>query len=63
MEKRLSRKVKLDYKIDKSVIAGMITRAGDLVIDGSIRGRLERLTDVLQSWGLDIQLNSLKSAN
>ncbi|WP_171742517.1 F0F1 ATP synthase subunit delta, partial [Shigella sp. FC1967] len=36
-------------KIDKSVIAGMIIRAGDLVIDGSIRGRLERLTDVLQS--------------
>ncbi|OEJ08955.1 ATP synthase F1 subunit delta, partial [Shigella sp. FC1967] len=44
MEKRLSRKVKLNCKIDKSVIAGMIIRAGDLVIDGSIRGRLERLT-------------------
>ncbi|MDL9985423.1 MULTISPECIES: F0F1 ATP synthase subunit delta [Providencia] len=49
MEKRLSRKVKLNCKIDKSVIAGVIIRAGDLVIDGSIRGRLERLTDVLQS--------------
>ncbi|HEJ9668533.1 TPA: F0F1 ATP synthase subunit delta [Proteus mirabilis] len=49
MEKRLSRKVKLNCKIDKSVIAGMIIRAGDLVIDGSVRGRLERLTDVLQS--------------
>ncbi len=24
-------------------------RAGDMVIDGSVRGRLERLTDVLQS--------------
>lgn len=49
MEKRLSRKVKLNCKIDKSVIAGVIIRVGDLVIDGSIRGRLERLTDVLQS--------------
>ncbi|ETT06888.1 ATP synthase F1, delta subunit [Providencia alcalifaciens F90-2004] len=49
MEKRLSRKVKLNCKIDKSVIAGVIIRAGDLVIDGSVRGRLERLTDVLQS--------------
>jgi len=49
MEKRLSRKVKLNCKIDKSVLAGVIIRAGDMVIDGSVRGRLERLTDVLQS--------------
>ncbi|MFS1563337.1 MAG: F0F1 ATP synthase subunit delta [Candidatus Arsenophonus phytopathogenicus] len=49
MEKRLSRKVKLNCKIDKSVIAGVIIRAGDLIIDGSVRGRIERLTDVLQS--------------
>ncbi len=49
MEKRLSRKVKLNCNIDKSVMAGVIIRAGDMVIDGSIRGRLERLADVLQS--------------
>jgi len=49
MEKRLSRKVKLNCKIDKSVMAGVVIRAGDLVIDGSIRSRLERLADVLQS--------------
>lgn len=49
MEKRLSRKVKLNCKIDKSVMAGIIIRAGDMVIDGSIRGRLDRLTEVLQS--------------
>ncbi|MCE1709058.1 F0F1 ATP synthase subunit delta, partial [Enterobacter hormaechei] len=49
MEKRLSRKVKLNCKIDKSVIAGVVIRAGDMVIDGSIRGRLDRLTDDLQS--------------
>ncbi|BDH47776.1 ATP synthase subunit delta [Salmonella enterica subsp. enterica serovar Choleraesuis] len=49
MEKRLSRKVKLNCKIDKSVMAGVIIRSGDMVIDGSVRGRLERLTDVLQS--------------
>ncbi|EFY7573027.1 TPA: ATP synthase F1 subunit delta, partial [Shigella sonnei] len=47
--KRLSRKVKLNCKIDKSVMAGVIIRAGDMVIDGSVRGRLERLADVLQS--------------
>ncbi|WP_159566241.1 F0F1 ATP synthase subunit delta [Budvicia diplopodorum] len=49
MEKRLSRKVKLNCKIDKSVMAGIIIRAGDMVIDGSVRGRLDRLTEVLQS--------------
>ncbi|AIA73267.1 ATP synthase delta chain [Pectobacterium atrosepticum SCRI1043] len=49
MEKRLSRKVKLNCKIDKSVMAGVVIRAGDMVIDGSIRSRLERLADVLQS--------------
>ncbi|MEY8712479.1 ATP synthase F1 subunit delta [Mangrovibacter phragmitis] len=49
MEKRLSRKVKLNCKIDKSVMAGIVIRAGDMVIDGSVRGRLERLADVLQS--------------
>ena len=49
MEKRLSRKVKLNCKIDKSVKAGVIIRSGDMVIDGSVRGRLERLADVLQS--------------
>ncbi|WP_440717220.1 F0F1 ATP synthase subunit delta [Klebsiella pneumoniae] len=49
MEKRLSRKVKLNCNIDKSVMAGIIIRAGDMVIDGSVRGRLERLADVLQS--------------
>jgi len=49
MEKRLSRKVKLNCKIDKSVVAGVIIRAGDMVIDGSVSGRLERLADVLPS--------------
>ncbi|WP_074012254.1 F0F1 ATP synthase subunit delta [Candidatus Sodalis sp. SoCistrobi] len=49
MEQRLSRKVKLNCKIDKSVVAGVVIRAGDMVIDGSVRGRLERLADVLQS--------------
>lgn len=49
LEKRLSRKVILNCKIDKSVMAGVIIRAGDMVIDGSIRGRLQRLADTLQS--------------
>lgn len=49
IEKRLSQKINLTNKIDKSIISGFILRAGDIVIDNSIRGRLERLTDALQS--------------
>ncbi len=49
VEKRLSRKVKLKCQIDKSLISGFIIRTGDMVIDSSIRGRLNRLNDVLQS--------------
>lgn len=49
LEKKLSRRVKLNCNIDKSVIAGVVIRVGDMVIDGSIRGRLDRLADALQS--------------
>lgn len=49
MAKRLSRKVKLNCRIDKSILAGVIIRSGDLVIDGSVKGRLQRLADTLQS--------------
>lgn len=41
--KRLSRKVRLTSEIDTDLIGGAIVRAGDLVIDGSIRGRLAGL--------------------
>lgn len=47
LKKRLGRDVKLDMKIDKDLLGGVIIKAGDLVIDGSIRGRLEQLTNTL----------------
>jgi F-type H+-transporting ATPase subunit delta len=49
LEKRLARKVKLSVSIDKSLVAGVIIRVGDLLIDGSIRGKLDRLSSQLQS--------------
>lgn len=48
MEQRLSCKVKLTCKIDQSIVAGIIIRVGDVVIDSSIRGRLERFSSILQ---------------
>ncbi len=43
MEKRLRRQVRLHCQVDPSVLGGAVLRADDLVIDGSLRGRLERL--------------------
>lgn len=41
--KRLGREVKIDWATDVSLIGGAVIRAEDLVIDGSIRGELQRL--------------------
>ena len=49
LEKRLARKVKLNCQVDATVLSGLIIKAGDMVIDGSIRGKLNRLATTLQS--------------
>ena len=43
LQKKLGRSVRLHTKVDGSLIGGAVLKAGDLVIDGSIKGRLERL--------------------
>ena len=48
MEKRLARKVKLNCNVDNALIAGVIVRTEDFVIDGSSRGQLTRLANELQ---------------
>lgn len=47
LEKRLGLKVSLEETIDPSLLGGAIVKAGDLVIDGSARGRIEKLTTAL----------------
>jgi len=47
LSQRLEREVSLDVQLDESLIGGAVVRAGDLVIDGSVRGRLARLTGAL----------------
>mgnify|MGYP001572281411 CR=1 FL=1 len=44
LKKRLDREVTLKCEIDPRLIGGAVIRAGDLVIDGSVRGKLERLS-------------------
>jgi F-type H+-transporting ATPase subunit delta len=47
LKKRLDREIRLHCEVDPSLIGGAVIRAGDLVIDGSLKGRLERLTSRL----------------
>lgn len=49
LAKRLGREVRLHTRIDAALLGGAIVRAGDLVIDGSLKGRLERLGSALQN--------------
>ena len=49
LEKRLERKVNLNCSVDASVVSGLVIKAGDIVIDSTIRGKLDRLSDTLQS--------------
>jgi F-type H+-transporting ATPase subunit delta len=44
LEKRFNRAVRIRETIDESLIGGALIRAGDLVIDGTLKGRLERLS-------------------
>ena len=43
LQKRFGREVDLEVEVDDSLIGGVVIRAGDEVIDGSVRGRLEQL--------------------
>jgi F-type H+-transporting ATPase subunit delta len=40
---RLKRTVRMQNSVDSTLLGGAVVRAGDLVIDGSLKGRLERL--------------------
>jgi F-type H+-transporting ATPase subunit delta len=47
LKQRLGREVTLDCQVDETLLGGAIIRAGDMVIDGSITGHLDRLTHTL----------------
>lgn len=47
LEARLGLKVAIEETIDAGLVGGAIVKAGDLVIDGSARGRIEKLTTAL----------------
>lgn len=45
LTKKLKRKVHLQDKVDADLLGGVLVRAGDVVYDGSVRGKLNRLLD------------------
>jgi F-type H+-transporting ATPase subunit delta len=45
-------RVELDVQVDPSLLGGLVVRVGDRLIDGSVRGRLERLRNQLVSGAL-----------
>lgn len=47
LEMRLNSKVEINQVVDQSLLGGAIIKAGDLVIDGSAKGRIEKLTTAL----------------
>ncbi|MCL7461430.1 F0F1 ATP synthase subunit delta [Pseudomonas sp. NW5] len=49
LSKRLDRTVQPTPIVNPALIGGLIIRAGDLVIDGSVRGKLNQLAEALKS--------------
>ncbi len=47
LKERLGRDVNVTTEIDENLIGGAVIRAGDVVIDGSLRARLEGLANAL----------------
>ena len=47
--KLVGAKVQASFKLDATILGGTVVRIGSTVYDGSVRGRLERLKEVLSS--------------
>ncbi len=47
LKRRFGRDIEIEQSVDASVLGGAIIDAGDVVIDGSVRGRLARLEQAL----------------
>lgn len=49
LKARLNSEVRLTSEVDESLIGGAIIRAGDLVIDGTVSGKLSKLAEAMKS--------------
>ncbi len=49
LQSKLGRTVNLDFDVDEDLIGGAVIRAGDWVVDGSVKAQLEQLVSTLGS--------------
>ena len=49
LKTRLERDVNIETSVDQSLIGGAVIRAGDMVIDSSVRGKLTKLVESINS--------------
>lgn len=49
LKRRLQREISVSTTIDTTLIGGAVIRAGDTVIDASVRGRLSKLAEALNA--------------
>jgi F-type H+-transporting ATPase subunit delta len=47
LKTRLGRRVNLEFAVDEELIGGAVIRAGDWVVDGSVKSQLEQLVGAL----------------
>ena len=52
LEQSTGGRIELAVEVDPSLLGGLVVRVGDRLIDGSVRGRLERLRNQLVSGAL-----------
>lgn len=51
LSRYLGRQVELETQVDPAILGGVVARVGDLLLDGSVRGRLEALRRRLAADG------------
>ncbi len=49
LQSRLARSVNLEFEVDEALIGGAVIRAGDWVVDGSVKAQLEQLAGALNA--------------
>ena len=49
LEKHFGKKVKLESSVNEDLMGGILIRAGDTVIDGSVRTKLEKLASTIRA--------------
>ena len=49
LQSKLGRSVNLEFEVDEELIGGAVIRAGDWVVDGSVKAQLEQLVGALNT--------------